>query len=118
MAYEKTTPYDKLCVTGELAKDYFRTTIGSTVKLTVTAILKSAGIQPPPDSEEDEMPVVEFEVLEIDGGRKPYAEMSPGEMDAEIYNVKSEDQPEPVTVPPNIEDGGSIWTDVKRQEKV
>src|SRR4249920_511851 len=120
MAYDNQTG-DKLCLTNEMAKDYFRTQIGETVKLTVTAVLKSAGVCSPDDSEGEDMPYVEFEVLEVEGGKKPYAEMSAGEMDQEIYNVKSEDQTEPdeqSTMPPNIEDGGSVWTDTKRQAKV
>jgi hypothetical protein len=116
MAYdeEEKPVNDSLCLYGPLAQDFMRTPIGETVKLTVTAILKRAGLES--SSSEDEHPCVEFEVLDVEGGKKPYDEMSPGEMDAEIYNVKSEDQPERSNVP-NREDGGSIWTDVARQSK-
>jgi len=119
MAYKESGGMtDKLCLTGETAKDYFRTSIGETVKLTITAVLKSAGMMAPDDSNSEEMPCVEFEVLEVDGGRKPYSEMSSGEMESQIHNVKNEDQPEPRQQAPNIEDGGSIWNDVKRQAKI
>ena len=111
---------DNLCLTGELAKDYMRTPIGETCKLTVTAVLKSACLDAAESVEDGEMPCVEFEVLDVEGDKKPYAEMSNGEMEAEIHNVKSEDQAEPekVSTVPNIESGGSIWTDVKRQGKL
>jgi len=121
MAYDKQqsdTPSDKLCLYGPLAKDFMRTHVGETVQLKVTAILNMASTKAPDSVEGDETPYVEFEVLEVDGGKKAYGDMSASEMEAQIANVKNEDQPEPQTTIPNREDGGSIWTDVKRQAKI
>jgi hypothetical protein len=121
MAYDKQqsdTPSDKLCLYGPLAKDFMRTHVGETVKLTVTGLLTTASTKAPDSVEGDETPYVEFEVLEVDGGKKAYGDMSASEMEAQIANVKNEDQPEPQTTIPNREDGGSIWTDVKRQAKI
>jgi len=109
---------DKLCLYGPLAKDFMRTHVGETVKLTVTAILNTATTKAPDSVEGDDTPYVEFEVLEVDGGNKSYQDMSAAEMEAQIHNVKNEDQPEPQTTIPNREDGGSIWTDIKRQDKI
>jgi hypothetical protein len=95
-----------------------RTHVGETVKLTVTGLLTTASTKAPDSVEGDETPYVEFEVLEVDGGKKSYGDMSASEMEAQIANVKNEDQPEPQTTIPNREDGGSIWTDVKRQAKI
>lgn len=120
MAYEKETKdtSDKLCLYGALAKDFMRTHVGETVKLTVTAVLNTASNKAPDSVEGDETPYVEFEVLDVEGGKKGYGDMSAAEMESEIHNVKYEDQPEPQTTIPNREDGGSIWTDIKRQDKV
>ena len=120
MAYEKETKdtSDKLCLYGSLAKDFMRTHVGETVKLTITAVLNTASNKPPDSVEDDETPYVEFEVLDVEGGKKGYGDMSAAEMESEIHNVKYEDQPEPPTTIPNREDGGSIWVDQKRQDKV
>jgi len=120
MAYDKQSDQvsDKLCLYGSLAKDFMRTHVGETVKLTVTAILNTATTKAPDSVEGDDTPYVEFEVLEVDGGKKDYGDMSAAEMEAQIHNVKNEDQPEPQTTIPNREDGGSIWTDIKRQDKI
>ena len=120
MAYDKQADpvSDKLCLYGPLAKDFLRLHVGETVKLTVTAILNTASTKAPDSVEGDDIPYAEFEVLEVDGGKKAYGDMSASEMEAQIANVKNEDQPEPQTTIPNREDGGSIWTDVKRQAKI
>ncbi len=121
MAYDKQqsdTPSDKLCLYGSLAKDFMRTHIGETVKLTVTALLNTASNKAPDSVEGDETPYVEFEVLDVEAGKKAYEDMSNAEMESQIHNVKYEDQPEPQTTIPNREDGGSIWTDIKRQAKI
>jgi hypothetical protein len=120
MAYdnESAPASDKLCLYGSLAKDFMRTHVGETVKLTVTAILNMASNKAPDSVEGDDTPYVEFEVLEVDGGKKSYSDMSSAEMEAQIHDVKNEDQPEEPTTIPNREDGGSIWTDIKRQDKV
>lgn len=111
---------DKLCLYGELAKDYMRVHVGETVKMTVTAVVTCVSSGKPSSVEEEAEPCVEFEVLEVEGGKKPYAEMSNAEIEGEISNVKNEEQAEgePQSTVPNREDGGSIWTDMKRQEKV
>jgi hypothetical protein len=119
MAYDKQdTVSDKLCLYGPLAKDFMRTHVGETVKLTVTGILNTASTKAPDCVEGDDTPYVEFEVLEVDGGKKDYGDMSASEMETQIHNVKNEDQPEEPTTIPNREDGGSIWTDIKRQNKI
>ena len=120
MAYENQTKdtSDKLCLYGSLAKDFMRTHVGETVKLTVTAVLNTASTKAPDSVEGDETPYVEFEVLDVEGGKKSYEDMSAAEMESQIHNVKYEDQPEPQTTIPNREDGGSIWLDQKRQEKI
>ena len=121
MAYDKQqsdTPSDKLCLYGALAKDFMRTHVGETVKLTVTGILNKASIGAPDSVEGADTPCVEFEVLDVEGGKKSYDDMSAAEMESQIHNVKYEDQPEEPTTIPNREDGGSIWTDIKRQDKV
>lgn len=120
MAYDdkQESASDKLCLYGPLAKDFMRTHVGETVKLTVTAILNTASTKAPDSVEGDDVPYVEFEVLDVEGGKKSYDDMSAAEMESQIHNVKYEDQPEPQTTIPNREDGGSIWTDVKRQEKI
>jgi len=120
MAYDKQSDpvSDKLCLYGPLAKDFMRTHVGETVKLTVTAILNTATTKAPDSVEGDDTPYVEFEVLEVDGGKKDYGDMSSAEMETEIHNAKYNDQPEPPTTIPNREDGGSIWTDIKRQDKI
>ena len=120
MAYEKEAKdtSDKLCLYGSLAKDFMRTHVGETVKLTVTAILNKVSIGEPDSVVGDETPCVEFEVLDVEGGKKSYSDMSANEMEAQIHNVKYEEQPEEPTTIPQREDGGSIWTDVKRQDKV
>lgn len=120
MGYDKEKkPYtDTLCLYGGLAKDFMRTPPGETVKLTVTAVLTSASLRPPDDVEGADTPYVEFEIMDVDGGKKAYGDMSDAEMEAEIYNVNNEEQPERQSTVPNREDGGSVWTDYKRQEKV
>jgi len=119
MAYEKESSVsDKLCLYGPLAKDFMRTHVGETVKLTVTGILTTASTNAPDSVEGSDTPYVEFEVLEVEGGKKSYQEMSAAELENEIHNVKNEDQEEPSTIP-NREDGGpSIFTQMKRQEKI
>ncbi len=57
-------------------------------------------------------------MLDVEAGKRAYEDMSANEMESEIHNVKYEDQPEPQTTIPNREDGGSIWTDIKRQAKI
>jgi len=111
-------PKDCLYLTGSLTDDFMRMRVGETVKLTITAVVNSISINQPDSSEGDKTPVVEFEVLEASGGKKAWNDMSSQDMETEIHNVKYEDQPEPQTTIPNREDGGSIWTDIKRQEKV
>lgn len=118
---EHETPnMDKLCLYGENAKDYMRVHVGETVKMTVTAIVTCVSAGQPSSVEEEAEPCVEFEVLDVEGGKKPYAEMSNAEMEGEISNVKNEEQAEgePQSTVPNREDGGSIWIDMKRQDKV
>jgi len=120
MAYDKQSDpvSDKLCLYGPLAKDFMRTHVGETVKLTVTAILNMASNKAPDSIEGEEMPYVEFEVLDVEGGKKEYGDMTSAEMETEIHNAKYNDQPEEPTTIPNREDGGSIWTDIKRQDKI
>lgn len=108
---------DYLCLQGESAKDFFHYRIGETVKITVTAILTKTAMESP--SVEEEYPVAEFEVLEVADQPKDYSNMSSADMETEIHNVKNEDQPqERQSSAPNREDSGSIWTDMKRQEKI
>jgi len=120
MAYDKQSDpvSDKLCLYGPLAKDFMRTHVGETVKLTVTAMLNTATTKAPDSVEGDDTPYVEFEVLEVEGGKKDYGDMTSAEMETEIHNAKYGDQPEEPTTIPNREDGGSIWTDIKRQDKI
>ena len=120
MAYDKQSDpvSDKLCLYGPLAKDFMRTHVGETVKLTVTAILNMASTKAPDSIEGEDTPYVEFEVLDVEGGKKEYSDMSSAEMETEIHNAKYGDQPEQPTTIPNREDGGSIWTDIKRQDKI
>jgi len=121
MAYDKQSDpvSDKLCLYGPLAKDFMRTHVGETVELKVTAILNMASNKAPDSVEGDETPYVEFEVLEVDGGKKSYGDMSASEMETEIHNAKYNDQPEASSTIPNSEDGGpSIFTQMKRQEKI
>ena len=120
MAYDKQSDpvSDKLCLYGPLAKDFMRTHVGETVKLTVTAILNMASTKAPDSIEGEDTPYVEFEVLDVEGGKKEYSDMTSAEMETEIHNAKYNDQPEQPTTIPNREDGGSIWTDIKRQDKV
>ena len=120
MAYdEQSKGYaDTLRLYGPLAQDFMRTRVGETVKLTVTALVNKVAMCQPDSVESDTVPTVEFEVLDVSGGKKDYTDMTSAEMEGEIHNVKYEDQPEPPTTIPNREDGGSIWTDMKRQEKV
>jgi len=119
MAYDNESAVsDKLCLYGPLAKDFMRTHVGETVKLTVTAILNTASTNAPDCVEGADTPYVEFEVLEVEGGKKAYDDMSASEMEKEIHSAKYEDQPEQPTTIPNREDGGSIWTDIKRQAKI
>ena len=65
-----------------------RTHVGETVKLTVTAVLNTASNKAPDSVEGDETPYVEFEVLDVEGGKKGYGDMSAAEMESEIHNVK------------------------------
>lgn len=122
MAYDEhgTPAMDKLCLYGETAKDYMRVGVGETVKLTVTAVVTKIDSGQPCSVEEDAEPCVEFEVLDVEGGKKPYSEMSNAEIESEISNVKNEEQAEgePASTVPNREDGGSVWIEMKRQEKV
>lgn len=112
-----STQGDCLYLQGELARDFFHYKIGETVKITVTAVLRKTAMESP--SVEEEYPVAEFEVLDVtDQPNKDYANMSNADMEAQIHNVKYEDQPEEPTTIPNREDGGSIWLDQKRQDKV
>src|SRR6476661_1301737 len=116
MAYDKQSDpaSDKLCLYGPLAKDFMRTHVGETVKLTVTAILNTASTKAPDSVEGDETPYVEFEVLEVDGGKKDYGDMTSAEMETEIHNAKYNDQPEQPSTIPNSEAGGpSIFTQMK-----
>jgi hypothetical protein len=121
MAYDKQSDpvSDKLCLYGPLAKDFMRTHVGETVELKVTAILNTASTKAPDSVEGEDIPYVEFEVLDVAGAKKDYGDMSSAEMETEIHNAKYNDQPpeQPTTIP-NREDGGSIWTDIKRQDKI
>jgi len=120
MAYDKQSDpvSDKLCLYGPLAKDFMRTHVGETVELKVTAILNMASTKAPDSIEGEETPYVEFEVLDVEGGKKAWNDMSNQDMETEIHNAKYGDQPEEPTTIPNREDGGSIWTDIKRQDKI
>lgn len=110
---------DKLCLSGALAKQLKGAKVGETVKLTVTAVLKSSMMMNPDSVESGKAPYLEFNVIEVDGGKKPYAEMSASEMESEMSDVYHNDQDEPLPKGmPNREDGGSIWLDMKEQEKV
>lgn len=110
---------DKLSLGGDLAKKLKGVKLGETVKLTVVAVLKLSSILEPDSVEDGRAPYLEFKVLEVDGGKKPYAEMSASEMEEEMsdvyHNEQNEDLPSGM---PNREDGGSIWFDMKEQEKV
>lgn len=106
---------DKLCVGGALAKKLKNVKIGETVKLTVTAVLKSQSVIARYSVEDSNEHYLEFAVTGVDGGKKPYAEMSAGEMESEMSDVYHNEQTGQV---PNREDGGSIWQDVKEQERV
>lgn len=106
---------DKLCLSGSLAKQLKNVKLGETVKLTVTAVLKSSATLEPASVEYGKAPYLEFRVVEVDGGKKPYAEMSAGEMEEEMSDVYHNEQTGQV---PNREDGGSIWQEVKEQERV
>jgi len=110
------TQGDSLYLQGETARDFFQYKVGETVKITVTAILRKTAMESP--SVEEEYPVAEFEVLEVVDQPKDYSSMSSAEMESEIHNVKNEDQPERQSSVPQTEDRGSIWTDIKRQEKI
>jgi len=121
MAYDKQSDpvSDKLCLYGPLAKDFMRTHVGETVELKVTAILNMASNKAPDSVEGEETPYVEFEVLDVAGAKKDYGDMSSAEMETEIHNAKYNDQPETPSTIPNREDGGpSIFTQMKRQEKI
>jgi len=112
-------PKDCLYLTGPLTEDFMRMTVGETVKLTITAVINSISINQPDSSDGDTTPVVEFEVLEASGGKKAWNDMSNQDMETEIHNAKYNDQPEEPTTIPNREDGGpSIFTQMKRQEKL
>ncbi len=107
---------DCLYLQGELAREFFHYAIGATVKLTVTAVLRKTAMESP--SVEEEYPVAEFEVLDVAEPPKDYTDMSSAQMESEIHNVKNEDQPERKGAPAQTEDRGSIWNDIKRQEKI
>jgi len=112
-------PKDCLYLTGPLTEDFMRMTVGETVKLTITAVINSISINQPDSSDGDTTPVVEFEVLEASGGKKAWSDMSNQDMETEIHNAKYNDQPEAPSTIPNREDGGpSIFTQMKRQEKI
>lgn len=110
---------DMLHLKGSLAKQLKNLKLGETVKLTVTAVLKSSSMMDPDSVEGGKEPYLEFRVVGVDGGKKPYAEMSAGEMESEMSDVYHNEQNEPPEKGmPNREDGGSIWLDMKEQEKV
>src|SRR6476659_1743237 len=112
-------PKDCLYLTGPLTEDFMRMTVGETVKLTITAVINSISINQPDSSDGDTTPVVEFEVLEASGGKKAWSDMSNQEMETEIHNAKYGEQPEAPSTIPNSEAGGpSIFTQIKRQEKI
>ena len=98
------------CLYGKDAKEYFKNKVGDRIKLTVEAVITQLAVD---DSDGEQTPVVEFRVVEVNGKKKPYDEMDASEMEREIHDVLNNDQPEP-----NREDGESIWTEMRRQEKV
>jgi hypothetical protein len=98
------------CLYGKDAKPYFKNRIGDSIKLTVEAVITELGIE---DSDGDQTPVVEFRVVEVSGKKKSYDEMEAGEFEREVHDVLNNDQPEP-----NREDGESIWSEIREQEKL
>jgi hypothetical protein len=99
------------CLYGKDAKEYFKNKIGDRIKLTVEAVITELGIE---DKNGEQTPVVEFRVVEVSGKKKSYDEMDASEFEREVHDVINNDQPEP-----NREDGGeSIWTEIRRQEKI
>ena len=123
MAYEKTklSFADKVCLYGGLAEDFMRSQVGQRMTLTMDVLVTAVSMGNPDYVEGGDTPCVQFEVLDVQGapkGKKSYEDMDPSEMEAEIHNVKYDGDPEPVKSMPNREDGGSIWIDMKRQEKL
>lgn len=106
---------DKLCLYGPLAENFKRGKLGQSVKLTITAVLKTASIVEPDSVEGVQAPYVEFEVLKVDGGKQPYGEMSAKDMEEELSDVYNNEQ-EPTGT--SRSDGGSIWKDIKEQERL
>ena len=123
MAYEKTKVAfaDKVCLYGGLAEDFMRCQVGQRMTLTVDVLITGISMGVPDYVEGGDTPCCEFEVLDVQGapkGKKSYEDMDADEMEAEIHGVKFDGDPEPPKDPPNREDGGSIWVDMKRQEKL
>jgi hypothetical protein len=94
------------CLYGKDAKEYFKCKIGDRVKLTVEAVITELSV------DEDNEPVAEFRVVEVEGKRKPYDEMSASEMEREIHDVYNEESE------PNREDGESIWKELRDRDRV
>jgi hypothetical protein len=93
----------KLRLSGEMAKPFLKYKIGDKIKLTVEAVLTSAGLEPDysaemPKGKDKQTPkraACEFVIAEINGkGAKSYEEMSSGEMEDEIHKVKNSDDEE------------------------
>lgn len=124
MAYEKTKIAfaDKVCLYGGLAEDFMRCQVGQRMTLTMDVLITGISMGQADYVDGGDTPAVEFEVLDVQGapkGKKNYDEMDNEEMEAEIHGVKFNDDPdEPPTGVSNREDGGSIWVDMKRQEKI
>ena len=123
MAYDqkKLAYADKVCLYGGLASDFMRAPVGSRMTLTLDVLVHSVSMGTPDYVDGGDIPAVEFEVLDVKGapkGKKAYEDMDASEMEAEIHGVKFDGDPEPPKGMPNREDGGSIWTDMKRQEKI
>jgi hypothetical protein len=94
----------KLCLRGEMAKPFLKYKIGDKIKLTVEAVLTSAGLEPDysaepvgkgEDKKTPKRPACEFVIAAINGkGQKSYDEMDAGEMESEIHKVKNSDEQE------------------------
>jgi hypothetical protein len=115
MSYEE----NKVCLYGENARQFLKHRVGEKVKLSIEAVITSTGLE---DYYEDggsdgtKRPVVEFQITDVSGKKKGYDEMGNSEIEQEINNVMSGE--DTGKGKPNREDGGSIWDDVKAQEKL
>ena len=111
---------DKICLCGDHAKQFLKNKIGDKVELTILAVITKAGLEDYTISEayglKDQRPMVELAIVELDSQKKSYDEMNASEMEQEIHDFTHNEmlgKPKP-----NREDGGSIWEDMKLQEKV